>query len=97
MLLQDKVAIVTGAASGIGKGIATLFAREGAKVAIADLNQKAADVAAREIDATGKRAIGVWVGRPDGARHDAYAAPGNAVERRSNNGIRLRSEESADR
>jgi 3-hydroxybutyrate dehydrogenase len=59
MRLQDKVAIVTGAASGIGKGIATLFAREGAKVAIADLNQKAADAVARELDATGKRAIGV--------------------------------------
>jgi 3-hydroxybutyrate dehydrogenase len=59
MRLQDKVAIVTGAASGIGKGIATLFVREGAKVAIADLNQKAADAVARELDATGKRAIGV--------------------------------------
>jgi len=59
MRLQDKVAIITGAASGIGKGIATLFAREGAKVAIADLNQTAADTVARELDATGKRAIGV--------------------------------------
>jgi len=59
MRLKDKVAIVTGAASGIGKEIAIIFAREGAKVAIADLDQKAADATAREIDSTGKRAIGV--------------------------------------
>ena len=59
MRLKDKVAIVTGAASGIGKEIAIIFAREGAKVAIADLDQKAADATAREINSTGKRAIGV--------------------------------------
>ena len=59
MRLNDKVAIITGAASGIGKDIAVVFAREGAKVAIADLNQKAADETAREIDPDGKRAIGV--------------------------------------
>jgi 3-hydroxybutyrate dehydrogenase len=59
MRLKDKVAIVTGAASGIGKEIAIIFAREGAKVAIADLDQKAADTTAREIDATGKRTLGV--------------------------------------
>ena len=59
MRLKDKVAIITGAASGIGKGIAIIFAREGAKVAIADLNQHAADATAREIDATGKRVVGI--------------------------------------
>jgi len=59
MKLKDKVAIVTGAASGIGKEIALVYAREGAKVAIADLNQKAADATAAEIKAAGGQAIGV--------------------------------------
>jgi 3-hydroxybutyrate dehydrogenase len=59
MRLQNKIAIITGAASGIGKEIAILFAREGAKVGIADLDQKAADATAREIDPSGNRAIGV--------------------------------------
>ena len=59
MRLKDKVAIITGAASGIGKEIAIVFAREGAKVAIADINQAAADATAKELDPSGKRAIGV--------------------------------------
>ena len=59
MRLKDKTAIITGAASGIGKEIAVVFAREGAKFAIADLDQKAADATAKEIDSSGKRAIGV--------------------------------------
>jgi 3-oxoacyl-[acyl-carrier protein] reductase len=38
MRLKDKVTIVTGAASGFGEGIARLYAAEGAKVAVADIN-----------------------------------------------------------
>lgn len=56
---QDKVVIVTGAASGIGKEIAHTFAREGAKVVIADLKQEAADAAAAEIAGTGGVAMGI--------------------------------------
>jgi len=59
MRLKDKSVIITGAASGIGKDIALLFAREGAKVAVADLNKQAADATAKEITAAGGKAIGV--------------------------------------
>ena len=57
--LQDKIAFVTGAASGIGKEIALTYAREGAKVAIADMNMVAAQAAAEEIKATGASAMAV--------------------------------------
>ena len=60
MKLKDKVAIITGAASGIGKGIAEKFAGEGAKVAIADLRLDAAQETAKELTAKGPgSAIGV--------------------------------------
>ena len=59
MRLQDKVAVVTGAASGIGKEIATVYAREGARVVIADLNAEAAATTAKELDPSGERAMGV--------------------------------------
>src|SRR5580765_755358 len=74
MRLKDKVAVVTGAASGIGKEIALVFAREGAKIAIADLDQKAADATARGIDATGKRAIGVAMDVADEGQVEAGIA-----------------------
>ncbi|WP_036173264.1 3-hydroxybutyrate dehydrogenase [Massilia sp. 9096] len=59
MDMKDKIAVVTGAASGIGKQIATVFFQHGAKVAIADLNLEAARTAARELDPSGARAIAV--------------------------------------
>jgi 3-hydroxybutyrate dehydrogenase len=59
MKLKDKCAVVTGAASGIGKEIAFTYAREGAKVAIADLDSEAAEATANEIRAAGGQAIGV--------------------------------------
>lgn len=59
MKLNDKVCIVTGAASGIGKAIATLYAANGARVVIADLNLDAASQAADEITASGGNAMAV--------------------------------------
>ena len=58
MPLTNKVALVTGAASGIGKEIARVFARAGAKVVIADFNEVGADATAAELGAK-ERAIGV--------------------------------------
>ena len=59
MKLENKVAIVTGAASGIGRAIAQRFAGEGAKVAIADLDLDAAMAAAEDIKAAGGEAFAV--------------------------------------
>ena len=56
---DGKVAIITGAASGIGKEIAFTYAREGANVAIADLVKSAADETAEQIRQAGGQAIGV--------------------------------------
>jgi 3-hydroxybutyrate dehydrogenase len=59
MNMQDKVAVVTGAASGIGKEIAKTYFDHGAKVAIADLNLDAAQAVAREFDPSGERVLAV--------------------------------------
>jgi 3-hydroxybutyrate dehydrogenase len=71
MSLKDKVAIVTGAASGIGKEIARQFLEQGAKVAIADIAIAAADAAAKEFDSSGERALGVAMDVTDEAQVDA--------------------------
>ena len=79
MRLKDKVALVTGAASGIGKEIATVYHREGAKVVIADLNLDGAEAAAKELDPTGATAMGVAMNVVDEAGVEAGVA--KAIEK----------------
>ncbi|HVY34137.1 MAG TPA: SDR family oxidoreductase [Caulobacteraceae bacterium] len=56
--LQDKVALITGADSGIGRAVAVLFAREGADVAVAYLDEKEdADITRKAVEAEGRRCI----------------------------------------
>ena len=74
MQLKDKVAIITGAASGIGKEIAIEFAREGAKVCIADLSADAAAATAAEITLSGGIAMSVTMNVTDEAQVDAGVA-----------------------
>jgi 3-hydroxybutyrate dehydrogenase len=59
MRLNGKVAVVTGAASGIGKEIARTYIAAGAHVVIADLSQQAADTVARELGGSSGNALGV--------------------------------------
>jgi NAD(P)-dependent dehydrogenase (short-subunit alcohol dehydrogenase family) len=57
MYLKDKVAIVTGAKQGIGRGIALVLAQEGAKVVVADLDESAGQKVADEIVEAGGEAL----------------------------------------
>jgi 3-hydroxybutyrate dehydrogenase len=94
MQLKDKVAFITGSASGIGKEIAVMFAQEGAKIVIADLNKEAADATATELKATGAQAIGVGVDvtsedQVNAAVEEAASAFGGIYILISNAGIQI--------
>ena len=68
---RDRVAVVTGAASGIGRAMAGRFAAEGMRVVLADIEQDALDRAAGELRSEGATAIGV---RTDVAAADSAVA-----------------------
>ncbi len=61
MRLRDKVAIVTGSGSGLGKAMVMRFAEEGASVVVADINQQGIDTVVRELTQAGKTAVGFKV------------------------------------
>jgi NAD(P)-dependent dehydrogenase (short-subunit alcohol dehydrogenase family) len=56
-LLENKIAIITGAGSGIGKAISLLYAGEGAKIVVSDINEKGGNETVSEIKAKGGEAI----------------------------------------
>ncbi len=94
MKLNDKVCIVTGAASGIGREIALRYAQAGAKVAIADLNPAAAQAVAEEIVAAGGSAIAVTMdvtneAQVKAATNEVAAAWGGVDVLFSNAGIQI--------
>jgi NAD(P)-dependent dehydrogenase (short-subunit alcohol dehydrogenase family) len=76
--LQDRVALITGGASGIGRATAQLFLEEGAKVAIADLNPEGLDQAVKELRAVSDQVIGIQGDVRSMA--DAAAMVGGTVE-----------------
>lgn len=59
MRLKSKVAVITGAASGMGKAIAVLYAKEGAKVVVSDINLDGANQTVKEIKNNGGNAIAI--------------------------------------
>ncbi|MBI3968106.1 MAG: SDR family oxidoreductase [Chloroflexi bacterium] len=77
MRLRDKVTLITGAGSGIGLATAELFAREGAKVVVAELNPKAGEDVVRSIEAAGGQAT--FIRTDASVEADAKAAVDHAV------------------
>ena len=59
MKLEGKVAVITGAGQGIGKGYALEFAKQGADIVVNDVNLEAANSVVKEIEGIGRKAIAV--------------------------------------
>jgi hypothetical protein len=79
MKLANKVALITGAGSGMGRAGAPLFALEGAKVAVVDIDQRSAAQTAREIETAGGKAIAL--GADVSKREDSQTMVAATVEK----------------
>lgn len=79
MKLANKVALITGAGSGMGKAASLLFAREGAKVAAIDIDERSAALTVREIEAHGGQAFAL---RADVSRAEQVKAMVDATVER---------------
>ena len=79
MKLANKVALITGAGSGMGRAAALLFAQEGARIAALDIDERSAAQTARDIETAGGKAFGM---RADvSKKEDAQAMVAAAVEK----------------
>jgi len=76
--LQDKVAIITGSGSGVGKAAAELFSREGAKIVVVDINESSGEAVADSIRKAGGEAI--FVRTDTGKEADLKAMTAAAIE-----------------
>ncbi|MEQ9497666.1 MAG: SDR family NAD(P)-dependent oxidoreductase [Deltaproteobacteria bacterium] len=76
MNLKDKIAVITGAGSGIGRATALRLAREGVHVHVVDIDAERAEQVATEVHATGRNA---WSHAVDCSKHEAIMALADAV------------------
>ena len=83
MRLAEKVAIITGAAEGIGRSCALTFAREGAAIVVADRNVAAGEACAHEIATAGGTAIFVQTDVADAAAVEALSRTASRWSRNS--------------
>jgi NAD(P)-dependent dehydrogenase (short-subunit alcohol dehydrogenase family) len=76
--LENKVAIITGAAGGIGSGMARMFAQNGAAIVVADINEAGGRKVVEELNAAGGRAI--FIKADVGSREEAQAMAERTVD-----------------
>jgi NAD(P)-dependent dehydrogenase (short-subunit alcohol dehydrogenase family) len=93
MKLEDKVALITGAGSGLGRASAILFASEGASIGVADINLDSAEETANEIRRAGGRALALQVDVSNGSRLSPWSKRRSALigEHRGESGLGFRS------
>ncbi|HEY7038465.1 MAG TPA: SDR family NAD(P)-dependent oxidoreductase [Methylomirabilota bacterium] len=72
--LENRIAVITGGGSGIGRACALRFASEGAAVCVADLDQSAAEETARRVEAAGRKALALGTDTTEEAANDAMIA-----------------------